>query len=154
MNEAKRKRIMYAVFILAMLWGLYMQPWKRSERHKPGSTPTEPAAAAVQATVVAQPASDLAIRTATTEWTIDPFRRTGPVDAGDPEEPQAIRNAPVLQGTMTVRGAEVCVIDGQVCQTGDRAGSWKIVKIDNGEVTLAGPNQERVTLNAHDGQRK
>ena len=44
MNEAKRKRIVYAVFCLAVLWGLYMQPWTRLQRDTPGTASPEFAA--------------------------------------------------------------------------------------------------------------
>lgn len=154
MTGAKRKRIIYAIFVLAALWGLYMQPWTRQERRRAAPPPTEHAAAATQPETGTRPIADLASFAGVSEWTIDPFRPAAPVDANDPVEPRAVPQAPVLQGTMMVRGDEVCVIGGQIYKTGDRAGSWKIVRINNGEVTLVGPNQERVTLNSHDAQRK
>jgi len=155
MKEAKRKRLFYAVFVAAVLWGLYMQPWKRRERRQPAPAPAaEASVTSATAAVVPQRATDWTARASVSEWTIDPFRPVAPEEAGASEEPQVIPNAPVLQGTMTVRGAEVCVIEGQICQTGDRAGSWTVVQIDKGAVTLVGPNQERVTLNTRDRQRK
>lgn len=154
MIEAKRKRIVYGVFLLAVLWGLYMQPWKRRARHRPEPAPAASMDPAAPSATVTSPLADFASISSVADWTIDPFRPTAPVGADDPEGPPIAPNTPVLQGTMMVRGEEVCVIDGQVCKAGDRSGSWRIVQINNGEVTLAGPNQERVTLNAHDGQRK
>jgi hypothetical protein len=147
MNEAKRKRIMYAVFIFAMLWGLYMQPWKRRQRNAPAPAPSEPVAAAVVSATVAGPAAELALVAPGAEWSIDPFRPSGPREPNEPEErPSGSPKEPVFQGMMTVRGVEVCVLDGQVCKTGDRRGPWRITRIEKGEVTLLGPNQERVTL--------
>ncbi len=154
MNEAKRKRIIYAVFALAVLWGLYMQPWKRRERRSPVTTSTEQATTVALASMAAQPTTIPTPVSTVADWTVDPFRPIGPVEPNDTHEPKVIANAPVLQGTMLVRGAEVCVIDGRIHQEGDRAGAWTILKIDNGEVTLTGPNQERVTLNSQHGQRK
>ncbi len=155
MNEATRKRLLYAVFAGAVLWGLYMQPWKRKERREPDPAPAESATAAT-VSVTAGPAAQLVALVPGSEWTVDPFRPSAPQESDDTDErPSVVRNAPVLQGSMSVRGDEVCVIDGQVCKTGDRSGSWQIVQIGHGEVILMGPNQERVTLNTNDsGQRK
>lgn len=156
MNEATRKRVLYAVLMAAVLWGLYMQPWKGHPRNEPGPAPSETAMPAAVEAVTAGPATEFVALTPGADWTADPFRPSAPQESGDTEErPSAVRNAPVLQGTMTVRGDEVCVIDGQVCKTGDRSGSWTIVEIGHGGVTLVGPNQERLTLNTNDsGQRK
>jgi hypothetical protein len=94
--------------------------------------------------------------TAELEWPADPFRPSRSYETDPPEErPTDSPAEPILQGTMTVRGAEVCVLDGQVCKEGDRHGIWQVVRIAKGEVMLLGPNQERLPLRAReaDGQR-
>ena len=147
MNEAKRKRIVYAVFSIAVLWGLYMQPWTRLQRDTPGPASPESVAAAAVAATSSGPVAELAGGALGSDWATDPFRPSGPREPGEPEERQhGLSKGPVLQGTMTVHGVEICVLDGRVCRTGDQLGSWRIMQIDKGEVTLSGPNQERVTL--------
>jgi hypothetical protein len=154
MKEAKRKRVMYGVFIFAMLWGLYMQPWKRGQRNAPAPTPSESSEVASVAATVSGPAANLTVVDPGSEWPISPFRPSGLREPDEPEErPSGFPQEPVLQGTMTVRGVEVCVFDGQVCKTGDRRGLWKITGIEKGEVTLLGPNQERVILNSSQTDR-
>ena len=148
MTETRRKRVIYAVFIIAVLWGLYNQPWKGRERKTAPPVPQKPAVAAVVTTGAAT-TEKAVVRPATSEWTIDPFRssrRQESADEGGGVKNNGSASEPVLQGTMTVRGTEVCVLDGQVCATGDRHGLWQITKIEQGVVTLVGPNQECLTL--------
>lgn len=146
MSRDKRKHILYAVFIVAVLWGLYSRPWEEREPKSSLSRPPEPAAAATVATV-ASPTDKTVVRPVRSEWTTDPFRSSS---TRDPAEELNDENAsllqPILQGTMTVRGAELCVLDGQVYAAGDRHGPWRITRIKKGEVTLLGAHQESLTL--------
>lgn len=147
MTEAKRKRVIYAIFILAVIWGLYNQPWKGRKR----SSETQPQTEAVSETQPPTPVPNVAVQTASalpeTHWPINPF---GPVTQQPLEETETVNEMLfgelVLQGTLTAHGKQVCVINGKVRNVGDDIGAWRVARIANGEVVLIGANNENLTL--------
>ena len=150
MTETKRKRIVYAVFIVAVIWGLYNQPWKRPQR----TIAADPVpAAATVASVTAEPSDGAMLSggTAVADWRIDPFR---PIERNDtPAYAAPVVDdhvMPVLKGTMVVGGRRLCVLDNRVYRTGQRAGDWKVVTIDQGKVMIQGPAGQTVELVAAD----
>jgi hypothetical protein len=147
MTEKKRKKIVYAVFVLAVLWGLYMQPWKSGQQPtipdeqtavSPAPTAMTAVEAAIQRVVLDVPDAD---------WTIDPFRPAHPDQpVPEPVTDDGPRGELVLQGTLVVEGARLCVINGHRLRDGDEIDGWRVLQIADGEVKLAGFGNERLTL--------
>lgn len=148
-SEQKRKRIVYVIFVLAVIWGLYNQPWKRPERNAAPVESTTPAEATAQ--VATTTGTRAVVRTvddeAAPDWTVDPFRPIATEEAVVVNEPERHHiTPPELQGTMTVGARQLCVLDGRVHRVGDQIGTWKVTRIDAGQVTLIGSAGETVKL--------
>src|SRR3972149_5793933 len=143
MSQSTRKRIVFAVFLVAAAWGLYSQPWTHigaSRPHQAGVN--SPDTLGIRAAVVATAASVAerpTVGAMAKEWTVDPFRSKFPTKTPivpnrapetEPEPP------PLLQGMMTVGDEPVCVISGQVVRKGDRVGGWRVDAIasDRGDM--------------------
>lgn len=133
MTDQKRQRMMLALLIGSVLFGLYMKPWERRARTvtpitSPGaSTAVEVDAEAIDAqTVVIDFVADWPAR--------DPFTRPGELNSQHAvivsEEVSLGAPSFVVQGVMTVDGQMVCVIEGQVCRVGSQVSGWRIEKID------------------------
>ena len=150
-NEKKRKRIVYAIFIVAVIWGVYNQPWKRPDRSGKGPDPAGiDASAAAQAAAAAVNTSPVSADwVAVDKWTVDPFRPiSSRAQVVTEEEPEPSVMTPQLQGIMTVGSRVLCVLDGQVRRVGDQIGSWRVTAIENGTVTVAGSAGESVQLSS------
>ena len=156
MNKQTRQRIVYGVFVAAVVLGLYMRPWQR-----PGQDATVTANQSIASTATAAASgaesqiASAAVATATpvvfaAEWPADPFR--GSDDHHAAATPAADANiqpskpAWALQGIMTVDGERVCVINGQTEKIGATIGGWRVDRIDNDAVWMA-RGSEKMQLN-------
>ncbi|MEW5702598.1 MAG: hypothetical protein AB1792_10255 [Candidatus Zixiibacteriota bacterium] len=145
MNERTRKRIVYATFIGAVIFGLLMRPWER-HRRSDVTTTTESVAATMAPAVV--PPDRAAIDTGIVldrcafapTWPRDPFRGrvdlTGTSTSVIAVETRQAEPGLVLQGVMTVEGRRVCVINGRVGQVGSVIDGWRVLRIDETQVVL------------------
>jgi hypothetical protein len=147
MTEKKRKTIVYAIFVLAVLWGLYMQPWKSNRQSEIPDTYAETVPASVASTPIGAAMQRVILDVPDAGWVIDPFR---PTNNSAPETAPVTDDGPlgelVLQGTLVVDGSQLCVINGHRLHTGDEISGWRIVQIADGEVKLAGFGNESLTL--------
>ena len=151
MTDQKRKRIIYGVFVTAVIWGLYMEPWKHPAKPGPSPELAEPATMTIAAATSAPVADNAPVIRQTDRWTVNPFRPA--VSGRKPAAPAEVIEetpAPTLQGIMTVRGSRTCVLDGRVYKVGDSVGGWRIAEIGDGEVVLVGPQERRRTIRAGD----
>jgi len=125
-----RQRLMFALLIASVLFGLYMKPWQRRKPVQP--LQPETAAATVATSSVETVAADI---TSASDWpTRDPFTRsdeyvvvssTAPAEAVDVGEPTF-----ALQGIMTIGGQMACVIDGKTHTVGAQFSGWRLDKIE------------------------
>lgn len=133
MTDQKRRRMMFALLVLSVLFGLYMKPWERRTRTAAPvqADATSTAAGTETAPVEPQVASiDLMA-----DWPArDPFTRPGELKSRDAaiivEEVSLGTPSFVVQGVMTVDGQMVCVIDGQIRHVGSQISGWRVDKID------------------------
>lgn len=154
MTDQKRKRIVYAVFVVAVIWGLYNQPWNRADRKIAADyVPATAAASVVPATATAanqngvMPAPHLTVR----DWRLDPFRTFEKTDVAPYVAPREIDHGmPVLKGTMVIGERRLCVLDDRVYRAGQQIRDWTVVKIGQGEVVIQGPAGQTVQLVAAD----
>ena len=131
MTDQKRQRLMLAMLVASVLFGLYMKPWER--RSKP-NTPVQPAATMTDSahTTFEPEVSTISYASA---WPVrDPFTRSEEyVRQGSVTVAEDVSvGAPsfVVQGVMTVNGQIVCVIDGQTRAVGSHFSGWRVDKID------------------------
>lgn len=131
MTDQKRQRLMLALLVASVLFGLYMKPWERR------SKPTAPVQSAGTETEIAPVTADLqvtAIAYASAWPANDPFTRPDEyVRQGSVTVAEDVSfGAPsfVVQGVMTVNGQMVCVIDGQSRTVGSQVSGWQLDKID------------------------
>lgn len=148
---------MYAVFALAVVWGIYNQPWRtlksaqpvQEETDRPDKMTNPRVAAAAMAPSVENHQRDIFV----SEWTIDPFRSAAPAPSA--RVPVVITeegSAPILQGTMLVGSEPVCVIGGQILRKGDRIGDWRIEAVASTRVDIVRLSDQRhLTLRAGEG---
>ncbi len=131
MSAKKRQRLMFAILIVSVLFGLLMKPWER--RNRPADASQADPASEQVAAVSARPM--LAEVAYVTEWpSRDPFSRPdekSPVGT-DPITDEVSLEGPsfALQGIMTVGGQMVCVIDGVSRNVGSQIAGWKVEKIE------------------------
>jgi hypothetical protein len=158
MSESKRKWVVFAIFLVAVAWGIYSQPWKHfgsssSYQEEIDSSNTVGILAAAVATV-ASAVERPTVTAMAEEWTVDPFRirklaNTSVVPVRLTEmEPEPL---PLLQGMMTVGNEPVCVIGGQIVKKGDRVGEWRVDAIASDRVEVGRVSDgRRLTLRVGD----
>jgi len=153
MTDQKRKRIVYAVFIVAVIWGLYNQPWNRPNR----GVQTDNVPVTVAATVVPTAAGTAVVngaasahRPAVEDWQVDPFRTFEQTELPSMAPEEVDHAMPVLKGTMVIGERRLCVVDDRVYRAGQQVRDWTIVEIGQGEVLMRGPAGQTVQLVAAD----
>lgn len=131
MTDQKRQRLMFALLVGSVLFGLYMKPWER--RSKP-TTDEQTAATTPEISPATTEPQVTAIIYASAWPARDPFTRSeeharqGTVSV---VEDVSVSAPPfVVQGVMTVNGQMVCVIDGQTRSVGSHFSGWRLDKID------------------------
>jgi hypothetical protein len=131
MTEKKRQRIMFAVLIVSVIFGLVMKPWERRVRVIP---PPDPSSVSGELIESVAPAMTATID-AGAEWPDrNPFLSPKPVrqiDAPTDEYFVPAGSPPLtLQGVYTVDGRMACVINGESCSIGARVQGWVVESID------------------------
>lgn len=143
MIERKRKKVVFGVFILIVLFGLYMKPWEARQRRIPQPSLAQstgetilPAHQTAQASAVGEDAAQIKFAT---RWPDDPFRQVavGKTRQSIVQASEASGGSWVLQGVMTINGERVCVIDGWTYVVGTTIDNWKIIHVGQSEVGLA-----------------
>ena len=152
MNEKTRKRAVYAIFVLAVLFGLYMKPWDRPSREESAATitgnPNGEAAAATTHEV--DSAQIIGAAVFATNWPSDPFAHRGqgaaaPVISVASDEP--LMPLFKLQGMMQLDGQNACVINGEILKAGDRISGWTVESVNANEAILRlGSERQRLRI--------
>lgn len=131
MTEKKRQRIMFAVLIVSVIFGLFMKPWERRVSVIPSS---DTSSMTGEMTASDAPAMTAAID-AGVDWpdrnpflSPEPIR---PIDAPTDEDFALAESPPLtLQGVYTVDGQMACVINGESCSVGSHVQGWVVESID------------------------
>ena len=154
MTEKQRKQIVYGVFLLVALWGLYMEPWKRSQPDAPSGTDQAAANAAPVVAASIVPVSTMPVEAAVPgapgRWTRDPFGGVGVSQEPDAHRPPVSPSVvPILQGIMVVGKAPACVMGNRVMRAGDVIEGWRIDQITADSVVIVHvSDQKRLALRA------
>ena len=137
MDEKKRKMIIFAIFVLAVAFGLYSQPWKHfGARGGMGISDTT-AGIQTSAATVSTVAENSTTRDLVRDWTVDPFRSRPTTPAtGVPMIATEEGPIPALQGTMIVGNEPVCVIGGQILRRNSQFGGWRVDAVAAGRVEI------------------
>ncbi len=147
MDEKKRKRLVYAALVGAIIFALIMKPWEgRKRRHPDTAITTQTAPASQSATVESggRGAASVAVTnpvpvTFATSWPQDPFRQNSespPPAAGANARTRGSAINWNLQGILIVDNQPVCIFDGQMYETGSRINGWEIIYIGTNAVHL------------------
>lgn len=152
MNEKTRKRVVYTIFALAVLFGLYMKPWER--RRSEDNAPTAASVEQSDVNRVTAGGSDstptLAVALFATEWPEDPFAHRGqvggtPIVSTSSDEPNW--TSFTLQGMMQLGGQAACVINGEFLKAGDRISGWTVESVSATEAILRlGSERQRLRI--------
>ena len=131
MTAQKRQKLMFAILIVSVLFGLVMKPW---ERRKPAVVVQQNGPVEI-AVATAQEASALTEVVYVSEWPArDPFKQ--PDEKSTMVATMAVAEVSLgtpsfaLQGIMTVDGQLACVIDGMTRVVGAQVSGWRVEKIE------------------------
>jgi len=138
MTEKKRKRIVYAIFVLAVIYGLFNLPFGRQKaeyiyQEDDGYDQNEQAASATE-TKIAQ--VDIG-----GEWGNDPFARR----AVQSSRPSGVSHNFRLTAISESNGEYGALINGKILSKGDTIEGWKLTAISRTGVTLSA-NGQTITL--------
>lgn len=131
MTAQKRQRLMFAILIVSVLFGLAMKPW---ERRRPAIAVPQSETPVVEESVVAVVPAVVAVDYIE-EWPArDPFKgasqRSVASAVATIEHVSFGTPSFALQGVMTVGAELVCVIDGASRAVGASVGGWRVEKIE------------------------
>jgi len=139
MKESTRKKMVYALLVGAIIFGLIMKPWESSRKRRASQTNDEPPSqttSVVAASVgSAPPPTDFAMT-----WSRDPFAT--PDEERDATVPVIHQTAVVpsgeyvLNGILVVEGEPACVLNGQAFLVGEMIEGWRVEYIGHNEVLL------------------
>lgn len=139
MTEQRRKRVVYAIFAIAVIWGIFNFP----HRKKVTELQIAPVTEATTAAALGAPAVVAASTpTILTEWGRDPFARpkTGKVNVQG-------TTAPTLSvGAVSVSdGKAMAIINGKMVSKGDNIEGWRVISISDNGVVLESKGK-KITL--------
>jgi hypothetical protein len=129
MTEKRRKQIVYAVFVVAVIWGAFNLMGRRRivETVPPESEPSVTVAAVTPDLQRQKPA------TVEPQWGRDPFARGGTSIAAIPDEYEpALR----LAAISITGGKAIAMIDGKMLSVGDQVNGWRVAAISKSGVRL------------------
>ena len=142
MSESRRKKVLFAVLVVVVIFGALMKPWERPKRHIPNAASAAvPVAAARPET--AQEFASIAPIKFVSEWPDDPFRINGIQRTSRSSTRKSHSDNMHLQGIMTVDGVTVSVINRQSYRIGASVNGWKIIGINVAGVRLQRAKETR-----------
>ena len=129
MTEQSRKRIVYTIFLVAVIWGIFNFP----HRKRVAELQTTPVTETTTAVALAIPtAVSAATPTTPSEWGRDPFARARIGKANV----QGV-TAPTLSvaAVSVTDGKAMAIVNGRMVGKGDAVEGWRVISItDNGVV--------------------
>lgn len=142
MTESRRKQLVFGLFLVAVIFGLFMKPWERRRPDRPVESTVQPQAEESResvAAIMAETDERAKIRFASA-WPENPFGRRDAVAPESDQAPTIVEKddgpVPRLQGIMNVDGRKVCVIDRRTLTVGETIDGWRIATIGENEVVL------------------
>jgi len=132
MDEKKRKMIVYAVFVAALIWGGWH--FLQGSEEMPVAA-TEDAVGDSTAVAAADITKSIPFEEyAALEWGSDPFYRGHPVSDNGDEEPSPPGWS--LDGIMYKESAPMAVINRNIVKSGDLVNGARIIEIKKDRVVL------------------
>jgi len=141
MTEKNRKKIVYIVFGLAVVWALFNLPFgKKAERNSRGNADQNEMIASLNSIADSQEKIDL-----NQDWGNDPFAITKEAKR------QVTRRTVKLKLTAISEsnGNYWALINGEILSVGDRINGWKLVEVTKTKAVLS-KNQETIRLKIQD----
>lgn len=139
MTEKRRKQIVYAVFVLAVVWAVFNFPHRRKaiEPQSAQTTDTTPDIAAMTANSAKRQTTTLP-----EQWGRDPFAHGGAQTTTTSEEIAPLFR---LAAISVADGKALAMINGRMLGRGDTVDGWRVAAISSSSVALES-NGRKVTL--------
>ncbi len=135
MTEGRRKAIVFAVFAVAVIWGIYNNPFSSDKKPDAGSTVDQPSVNATEMPVRSEQ-DDRSTRYADLEeWKADPFHR----DAAPRSTPKVqVETRPYfhLSAISTSDRQSMAIINGRVMGEDGEIDGWVVAEIGDKSVVL------------------
>lgn len=134
MSETTRKRVVYLVFVGAVIYGAVTFFGRGVQRYEQSSSASQ---YEVEMPLVSLP--QFAVDDDTSfGWGRDPFARSRRSRATVESNP----DLPVLTAISQGNTGQFAVIAGKVVQAGERVGEWTVVRIEDRAVVLSGGEEQ------------
>jgi hypothetical protein len=141
MTEGRRKAVVFAVLIVAVIWGIYNNPFSTNKKPSAGSTVDQPSVYATERPVQ----SDQAVRSSRyadlKDWKADPFHRNA--------VPRSTPNGKVEAGPYFHLSAisrsdrqSMAIINGRVVGEDGEIDGWAVAEIGDNSVVLSKGSEE------------
>ena len=129
MTEKKRKIIVYAIFVIAVGWGIMNNPFNRK---KPQLDNNQAANQTIQSATLAGPANPDIKLNLSDGWGSDPFaQKNATIKSAAPQE--TIFNLTAISESS---GEFWALINGLILAAGDSIEGWTVAQVTRGEAIL------------------
>lgn len=146
MTEKRRKSIVYCVLVVAVIWGIWNDPFT-AKKNRPGSFETKTANEThVVVAEIAAPAITDGDSTGELGWTDDPFVRPNALK----HRAETVTEKPAhfkLSAISTSGGGTMAIINGEIVKQGGAIHEWTVADINDNSVLLKkGTESRKLTL--------
>lgn len=146
MTEKRRKSIVYGILVVAIIWGIWNNPFaaKKKEMDTPQPVPANSAQVANAGIAAPVVAGDDSI--GGLSWKDDPFvRDRAPRRHTDAVSKKAVQYK--LSAISTSGGGSMAIVNGQILKQGGTIDDWMVAGIDDNAVLLKkGSENLKLTL--------
>ncbi len=141
MTEGRRKAIVFAVFVVAVIWGIYNNPFSSDKRPDAGSTVNQLSVNATEMPVQSEQVVWSSRHADLEEWKADPFHR----DAAPRSIPNVrVKTVPYfhLSAVSTSDRQSMAIINGRVLGEDGEIYGWVVAEISDKSVVLSKGSDE------------
>ena len=135
MTEGRRKAIVFAVFVVAVVWGIYSNPFSSGKKPDAGSTVDQPSVNATEMPVQSEQVDRMDKYADLIQWKDDPFHR----DAAPRSMPKVqVETVPYFHLSAISRSdrQSMAIINGRVIGEDGEIGGWVVAEIGDKSVVL------------------
>lgn len=146
MTEGRRKAIVFAMLVVAVIWGVYNNPFSSDKKPDAGSTVDQPPINAAEVSVQGEQIDQSSRYADLEEWKADPFHR----DAAPRSTPNVrVETGPYFHLSAISRSdrQSMAIINGRVMGEDGEIDGWVVKEIGDGSVVLnKGPDEIELKL--------
>ena len=146
MTEGRRKAIVFAVFVVAVIWGVYNNPFSSDTKPDTGSAVDQPSVNATEMPLQGEQVDQSSRYADLKEWKADPFNR----DAAPRSTPNVqVETGPYFHLSAISRSdrQSMAIINGRVMGEDGEIAGWVVKEIGDRSVVLnKGPDEIELKL--------